>query len=198
MDEDDDDGHIDCYTSPNVAALLNAQNERFRSPRLWEVTADRDVTQGESIVACREVTTTGQVPIPSLTGMQHARFAVLCAREAYAAGGGQDTEFDHWANGWLNGQDGSGMGARALAATLEAEAERGSVAREAEEMMVANAARSAMHAAGLSLRGGREHTEETSRAIHFATESVRTALRMADMDLPALADQAVDAGLPRG
>lgn len=65
-------------------------------------------------------------------------------------------------------------------------------------MMVANAARSAMHAAGLSLRGGREHTEETTRAIHFATEAVRTALSMVDMDLPTLADQALDAGLPRG
>ena len=80
LDEDDDDGHIDCYTSPNVAALLNAQNERFRSPRLWEATVDRDVTHGEAIVACREVTTTAQVPIPTLTGMHHARFAVLCAR----------------------------------------------------------------------------------------------------------------------
>jgi class 3 adenylate cyclase len=195
---DDDGGHIDCYTSPNVAVLLNAQNERFRSPRLWEATVDRDVTRREAIVACREVTTTAQVPIPTLTGMQHARFAVLCAREAFAAGGDDDTEFDHWALGWLSGHDGSGIGARAMAAELEAEAARGSVAREAETMMVANAARSAMHAAGLSLRGGREHAEETTKAIHFATEAVRTALNMVDMDLPTLADQALDAGLPRG
>ena len=54
-------------------------------------------------------------------------------------------------------------------------------------MMAANAVRSAMHAAGLSLRGGREHAEETARAIHFATEAVRTALRMTRLDLPALA-----------
>jgi len=147
---------------------------------------------------CRTVTTIGQVSIPTLTGMQHARFAVLCAREAYAGGSNEDTEFGHWADGWLSGQDASGIGARAMAAELQTEAERGSVAREAETMMVANAARSAMHAAGLSLRGGREHTEETARAIQFATEAVRTALRMADMDLPSLADQAVDSGLPRG
>jgi len=194
----DDGGLMDCYTSPNVAALLNSQNERFRSPRLWEATVDKDVPRGEAIVTCREVTTLAQVPIPTLTGMQHARFAVLCAREAYAAVTDEDPEFDHWAAGWLSGQDGSGIGARAMAGTLEAQAERGAVAHEAQSMMVANAARSAMHAAGLSLRGGREHTEETSKAVHFATEAVRTALSMADMDLPTLADQAVDSGLPRG
>jgi class 3 adenylate cyclase len=198
MDADDEDGHIDCYTSPNVAALLNAQNERFRMPRLWEASVDQDLTPGDAIVACREVTTTGQVPIPTLTGMQHARFAVLCARAAYTADSDEDTEFGPWADGWLNGQDSSGIGARAMATALEAEADRGSFGGRPEEMMVANAARSAMHAAGLSLRGGREHAEENTRAIHFATEAVRTALRVARMDLPALAEEAVGSALPRG
>jgi len=197
LDEDDDDGHIDCYTSPNVAALLNAQNERFRIPRLWEASVDRDLTPGDAIVACREVTTARQVPILTLSGMHHARFGVLCARAAYAAGADRSTEFGNWAEGWLNGQDSSGIAARAMTTTLEAEADPGTVVGHPEGMMAANAARSAMHASGLALRGGREHAEENTRAIHFATEAVRTALRMTRMDLPAFADQAVASMLPR-
>ena len=197
LDEDDDNGHIDCYTSPNVAALLNAQNERFRMPRLWEASVDRDLAPGDAIVACREVTTARQVPILTLNGMHHARFAVLCARAAYADGSDEITEFGHWAEGWLNGQDGSGVAARALATALEAEADRGNAVGHPEGMMAANAARSAMHASGLSLRGGREHAEETARAIHLATEAVRTALRMTRMDLPAFADRAVESALSR-
>jgi class 3 adenylate cyclase len=197
LDEDDDDGHIVCYTSPNVAALLNAQNEQFRMPRLWEASVDRDLTPGDAIVACREVTTTRQVSMLMLTGMHHARFAVLCARAANAAGSDENTEFGQWAEGWLSGQDRSGIAARALATALEAEADRGTTVGHPEGMMAANAARSAMHASGLSLRGGREHAEETNRAIHFATEAVRTALRMTRMDLPAFADKAVELVLAR-
>jgi class 3 adenylate cyclase len=197
MDEDDDDGHIDCYTSQNLAALLNVQNERFRSPRLWEANVDRHLLPGDAIVACREVTTTAQVSIPTLTGVHHARFAVLCAQAAYAADSRQNTEFGHWAEGWLDGQDSSGVGARAIAGALEAQADGGTVMTHPEEMMAANAARAAMHASGLSWRGGREHTEENTRAIHFATEAVRTALRLTHLDLPALADQALDADLAR-
>jgi class 3 adenylate cyclase len=197
LDEDDEDGHIDCYTSPNVAALLNAQNERFRRPRLWAASVAPDFTSGEAVVGGRQVTTSQLVPIPNLTGMHHARFAVLCVRAVYAGGSDEATEFGYWAEGWLNGQDRSGIHARAVASMLEAAADRGTVVGHPEGMMAANAARSAMHAAGLSLRGGREHAEETARAIHFATEAVRTALRMKRLDLPALADQAINSVVPR-
>jgi class 3 adenylate cyclase len=190
-------GQIECYASPNLAALLNAQNERFRMPRLWEASVDLDLTPGDAIVACREVTTSHQVPMPTLTGMHHARFAVLCARAAFGASAHEDTEFGHWADGWLNGHDSSGVGARAIAVELEADADRGTAVGQPKEMMAANAARAALHASGLAFRGGRDHAEENTRAIHFATEAVRTALRMTRLDLPTLADEAVNPVVPK-
>jgi class 3 adenylate cyclase len=197
LNKGDANGHINCYTSANLAALLNAQYERLRMPRLWEASVDQDVIPGDAIVACRDVTTARQVPIPALTGVHHARFAVLCARVACAAGSPATTEFGFWAEGWLNGHDRSGIDASALASQLEAEADRGTAFGHPEGMMAANAARAAMHAARLSWLGGRAHAEENTQAIHYATEAVRTAMRMTRLDLPTLADQAVDFAPPQ-
>jgi hypothetical protein len=166
-------------------------------PRLWEARVDRDLTPGDSVVACREVTTTQRAAMPTLTGVHHARFAVLCARAALRAHSDEDSEFCDWADGWLNGHDSSGVEARALTMALETEAERAPLGAQGRESMAANAARSALHASGLAWRGGRDHAEENTRAIHFATEAVRTALRLTRLDLPSLADEAVEGVMPR-
>jgi class 3 adenylate cyclase len=184
----DNDSRIRLYTSPALAALLNGQNERFRLPRLWEATVDVDVTPGEAIVACREVTATRQVSLPTLTAKHHAQFTVHCVRAAYD--GAHLAEFGAWAESWLAGQDGSGMNARALADALESDDQDGGPARPGE-LMAANAARSAMHAARVSFLAGRAREEESARAIELATEAVHTALRMARLDLPSLAEQVV-------
>jgi hypothetical protein len=187
-EEDDADQRIRCYTSPAVAALLNAQHERFRLPRLWEATVDEEHAPSDGVVACQEVTTLRQVPLPTVTGMHHARFAVMCARVAYE-GGEHGRKFVDWASGWLAGQDSSGVNARAIADELEGEAHRGSRLAHPEEMMAANAARSAMHASRLSWLAGRAREEESARAIELAGEAVRTALRMTRLDLAGLANQ---------
>jgi class 3 adenylate cyclase len=186
----DDDGRIRCYATPAVAALLNAQYERFRMPRLWEAIVDVEATRGDAIVACGEVATTRQVTLPTLTGLHHARFAVLCARVALADGE-EGAQFADWADGWLAGQDNSGVGARALADAFEDEAHSGTDLAHPEVLMAANAARAAMHASRLAWLVGRARDEENSRAIDLATEAIRTALRMTRLDLPALAEQAV-------
>lgn len=196
LDEDDQDGHIDCYASPSVAALLNAQNEQFRMPKLWEAKVDRDLTPRDAVVAAREVRTSQQVSIPNVSAMQHARFAVLCAREALADTSPEAKEFGHWAQAWLSGQDHSAVNARALASRLESEADGGTSVGHSASTMAANAARAAVHAAGLTLPVGREYAEESARAVQLATEAVRTALRMTRLDLPALADQALNNVLP--
>jgi class 3 adenylate cyclase len=196
--EDDDDGYIPCYTTPSVAALLNAQYERLKTPRLWEATIDREPSPGEAIVACKSVTTTRQVSLPSVTGRHHAKFAVLCARSAYE-GGRYEREFGHWAETWLEGHDSSGVHARAMADKLEAEADRGYGVSNPVEMMASHAARSAMHAARLSWLVGRERDGRNTQAIESATESVGIALEMAHLDLAALADQAIPSvDLPPG
>jgi len=184
----DNDSRIRLYTSPALAALLNGQSERFRLPRLWEATVDVDVTPGEAIVACCEVTATRQVSLPTLTARHHAQFAVHCVRAAYD--GTHRAEFGAWAESWLAGQDGSGMNARALADALESDDQDGGPARPGD-LMAANAARAAMHAARVSFLAGRAREEESARAIELATEAVHTALRMTHLDLPSLADLVV-------
>ena len=187
---DDEDGNIRCYASPTVAALLNPMNERFRLPRLWEASVDREAGAGDALVACREVTTLRQVALPTLTAQHHARFAVLCTQAAWDGGLGA-TEFNSWANSWLAGQDTSGVNARELADELEAEAHRGTGLAHPELLMGANAARAAVHASKISWLVGRARDEENSRAIELAAEAIHTALRMTRLDLVSLSEQAV-------
>ena len=188
--QDADYGGILCYTSPAAAALLNAQYERFQMPRLWEARIGEAPTPGDATVACHTVTTLKQVPIPTVTGVQHARFAVLCAQAAYSSGP-HAVDFHHWADGWLAGNDASGVNARAMADMLEAEADRGYGVVNLEEMMAANAARSAAHAARLSWLAGRERNDTNTQAIQCATQAVHTALRLTLLDLPLLADRSM-------
>jgi class 3 adenylate cyclase len=187
---DDHDGSIRCYGSPMVAALMNPLHERFHLPRLWEATVDAEPAPGEAIVHCQNVTTRRQVPLPTVTGQHHARFAVLCARAAFQRGSYR-AEFNVWADGWLVGNDSSGVAARALADDLEAEAHRGAGLAHPEELMAANAARAAAHASKLSWLAGRARDEENTSAIALATEVVHTALRITWLDLIALAEQAM-------
>ena len=184
-------GTIRCYASVNAAALLNAQHERFRLPRAWEVTVDKDAASESGLLECREVTTLRQVGLPALTGQHHAVFAVLCARSAYR--GENAAAFGDWAASWLAGEDASGINARELADALERQAgpDPDSGLTLPHELMLANAARGAAHAAKLSWLPGRARDQENARAIECATEAVHIALRMAKLDLGALADQAV-------
>ena len=114
----------------------------------------------------------------------------LCAQAAYR-GGLHAPEFDAWADGWLAGQDSSGIDAREIADELENEALRGLELARPEEMMAAKAARAAMHAARQSWLAGRARDEENTRAIELSTEVLHTALRITQLDLPALAAQAL-------
>ena len=182
--DDDEDARLRCYATPIVAALLNPLYEQFRLPRLWEATVDRELTPGEGVVECQQVTTSRQVALPTLTGLQHARFAVLCAQAGYE--GHHRAEFSQWADGWLAGQDTSGINARALAESLERDASRA----HPEDQMAGNAARAAMHASKVSWLAGRARDQENTLAMQYAAEAVHTALRLTQLDLVGLAEQA--------
>ena len=194
---DEDDGSIRCYVSPLVAALLNPLYERFHLPRLWEAEVDREPAVGDGIVDCREVRTIRRVALPTLTGQDHARFAVLCARLAYEPSQ-YAAEFKHWADAWLAGQDRSGVRALALADELDAVAHRGTEPAHLahpEELMAANAARAAAHASKVAWLVGLARDDENTRAVKLASEAVRMALRTTRLDLVGLAEQAVPRGV---
>jgi class 3 adenylate cyclase len=187
----DGDGWIRCYSSPKLAALLNAVNERIRQPRLWEAQVNDALSDAEgAVVSCRRVTTTRQVPLPRLTAQDYARFAVLCAREAYVSGLFA-SEFEAWSKVWLAGQDRSTENSRAIAETLETDAHRGGRLMYPETLAAAHAARSAVHAARTAFLGGRARDEETLRAAEIAAEAVHLSARVTRLDLVAIADRAV-------
>ena len=187
----DEDGSIRCYVSPTLAALLNPLYERVRLPRLWEAAVDHEPDAGQpGVVACREATSIRQVAMASLSALHIARFAVVCARAAYEAGA-YAVEFNNWADSFLSGHDTSGVTARELADELEAEALRGATVAYPEELMVAKAARAAALASRVAWLAGRARDEENTRVIELASEAVRSALRMAQLDLVAMADVAV-------
>jgi hypothetical protein len=181
-----------CYATPKLAALLNVANERMRQPRLWQVQVeDAALEPGEAEAYATAATAVQQVLMPGLLALDFARFAVLCAREAFSAGL-LGIEFSSWSKGWLSGQDRSGEEARALAEALEAEAYRfGGGYMHPEMLAAAHAARTAVHAARTAYLGGRARDEETERTAEVAAEAVHLASRVARLDLIGLAEQAV-------
>jgi hypothetical protein len=179
-----------CYASPTLAALMNVAQERFRLPRLWAVRTDADAEYVNGIVECHEMTALRQVALPTLSAQDYARFAVLCAREAYA-GGALETDFADWADLWLGGLDSSGVAARAMADSLESEAHRGSGIMDQQAVMAANAAGAAVHAARTTWMAGRARDAELTSCIGAAGEAVRAAQLMAHLDLAELAETAV-------
>jgi hypothetical protein len=140
-------------------------------------------------VLCREVAVKRQATLPNLTGVHFARFAVVCAREA-CAGSRYEEDFSAWASGWLVGEDSSGTDARDLAEDLEREARAGLDALPLP-LMLANAARAAMHASKLGWLVGRARDEENARAIQCMSEAVQTAMRLEHLDLLALSEEAM-------
>jgi hypothetical protein len=190
---DGSDTRFRCYATPLLAALMNGIERGYRIPRLWEASVESDSPSGSPVLQCSRVTIRGQATLPTLTGLHFARFAVLCARTA-CEGTRYEDDFGSWAAGWLAGEDSSGTVARELAELLEREARPGSdpdLLTLPLPLMVANAARAAMHASKLPWLVGRARDEENSRAVACAAEAVDTALRMARLDLGALAEQAM-------
>jgi class 3 adenylate cyclase len=186
---------IRCYTSPKLAAVLNLLHERFRLPRLWEAAIDHEAEPGEATVECARVTTRRQVTMPSSSAHDLARFAVLCAQAA-SDGDPQLTDFRHWADGWLAGQDASGVQAREISNSLESDATGEESLAQPELRMAANAARAAHHSARTSWLAGRARDEENARAIELSAEAIDMALRLVQLDLRDLADRAIRSSSP--
>ncbi len=182
---------IRCYASPKLAGLMNPVRERFRLPKVWEASLDRDLEPGEGDVLCENVLAVRQVPLPTMTALDYARFAVLCAQAAYTAGE-LAVEFSQWAESFMAGMDASGVNARAIADRLEGAASFD----EHAEIMAANAARAATHAARTSWLAGRARDEEIARAADLAAEAVGLAMRLAHLDMADLAEKAVKAQAP--
>ena len=198
VDSDGSDARFRCFATPLLAALLNGIERTYRIPRLWEASVDSESPPGSPVLMCKQVTIKRQATLPTLTGVYFARFAVLCARIA-CEGTRYEEDFSSWATGWLAGDDSSGTAARELAEELEREARP---SQDADLMtlplplMLANAARAAMHASKLSWLVARARDEENTRAVACAAETVHTAMRITQLDLLGLSEQAMPKPAP--
>jgi class 3 adenylate cyclase len=193
MATDGSETRFRCYATPLMAGLMNGLERQYRLPRLWEASVETDAPNRSAILLCNRVTVLRQAALPNLTGLHFARFAVLCAR-AGAEGTRYEDDFGSWATGWLAGEDSSGAIARDLAEDLEREARPGSdsdLLTLPLPLMLANAARAAAHASKLSWLAARARDEENTRAVACAAEAVQIAMRTRQLDLLALAEQAM-------
>jgi hypothetical protein len=187
------EGGFICYASPKLAALLNPLYEGITFPRLWEVRIDKSESEpDEAVQDVTTITALRIVALPTLSCQDYARFAAVCARAAYGDGA-LAREYGTWVDTWLAGEDSSGVGARSIADTLEAQAHRGTRVANPPEVMAAKAARAAMLAARTAWLSGRTREEESARAADMAHEAMRMALRIAPapLDLRQLAERAL-------
>ena len=106
---------IHAYTSPLLAVLLNPLHARFISPRLWIADGDVVITAWDK-VGCHILTTTEEIPLPTITLVQKTAFAILCALEI-----NKSAEFKVWAENWLSGKDRTAVAAYAAAADADAD-----------------------------------------------------------------------------
>src|SRR6266508_4957346 len=114
----------------------------------------------------------------------------MCAQAAFPDAA-DAIEFSQWTESWLAGLDNSGVAARAMADAMESASDRGSGVAQHEQLMAANAARAAMHAARTAWLSGRARDEEIARCAELAAEAVDMALRLANFDAAELAERAV-------
>ena len=162
--------YIHAYTDPLLAVLLNPIHADFKNPRLWEAKG-RVMATGHGLkVGCKTLTTIREIPLPVITQEQRIRFAILCAQQVY-----KDKKWNSWANKWLSSEDRSEAAAEAAEA-----AEAAKAAQDAS--WAAQAASWAAQAASWAAQDAQ------------AAQAVVWAAQAADVDLIALAHEAVEGG----
>jgi hypothetical protein len=103
-------GYIHAYTHPLLAVFLNPIHANLDNPLLWEAEGEIALEDHGLKVGCIKLTTTHQIPLPTITIEHRVRFAIGCALFVC-----HDAGFVQWANAWLDGIDRS-ANASALAA----------------------------------------------------------------------------------
>jgi hypothetical protein len=171
-------GWSHCYTSPQLALLLNPIHAAFRRPRLWAADGLVGATDCGLKVGCSELTLVREIPVPEVTPEQRVSFALTCALAVH-----RDPGFVAWADGWLSGKHRSTAAADSAAGAAE-EAARAARAGARAALAAAGAAGAAEEAA-LAAAWAALAAEEAAWAAAWAAEADRS------LDLGALARNAL-------
>lgn len=158
---------VHAYTDPLLAVLMDPVHGRYgTSARLWTARMRIVGTDGSKVWG-RRMTIGEEIPLPVVTTEQRVRFAILAALTVYDEPG-----WVAWAHGWLDGTDRT----TARAATWPEAA--------------AEAAWAAMWAATWAARAAT--WAATREAAWAAASAARAAWKYRDVDLAALAHEAVE------
>jgi len=104
-------GWLHCYTSPELAVIMNPIHADIDNPRMLIVKVEGktldDYGLKEGWTRMRRIK---EIAVPEITLVQKVAFGVYCALE-----GSADRKFIKWANDWLSGKDRSAEAAWARA-----------------------------------------------------------------------------------
>jgi hypothetical protein len=168
-------GWLRCYDDPLLAVLLNPIHDNIKKPRLFKIkVSGKKKTDKGLKFGFTNMKLVKEIPLPKITDLQRAAFAILCAKKVY-----NNARFNKWADKWLSGEDRSARSAAwAVAETAETVEAAWAVAWAVE------AARAAAAAAWAVAETA--ETVETARAAEAAARADKP------INLKAIAKKAMD------
>ena len=91
---------IHAYEHLPIALLIGPGTIKANKPRLWAAEGEIVAREGQLKCGVKTLTTVCEIPLPTITLEQRAKFAILCALEVY-----KEEDFVCWARKWLSRED---------------------------------------------------------------------------------------------
>jgi hypothetical protein len=99
---------LHCYNHPLLAILFNPIHANISNPRLFEINVDEIVNTDGLKYASKSQTLIKELIIPEITTEQRIEFAIRVVKLVY-----KDTNWNTWADNWLDKSDRTKESARA-------------------------------------------------------------------------------------
>ncbi len=174
-------GWIHYYSDPVLALFLDPLHGHFGSrAHLWEVEVSGEIKTDRGLkFGTTELTTVERLRKKRITREHRIRFAVFCAKAVC-----HDKAWNKWADAWLDGTD------RTHAASAAAAYDAAYAVRAAAAYDAAYAVRAAAYAVRAAAAYDAAN-DVRAAAAYDAANDVRAAANAADIDLIAIAHEAI-------
>ena len=101
---------LHCYNHPLLAIMFNPMHADIKNPRLFEIEVDEIVNTDGLKYASKQQTLIKEIDVPEITTEQKVEFAIRVAKLVC-----KDTDWNSWADKWLDKSDRSKESAYAAA-----------------------------------------------------------------------------------
>ena len=91
---------LHCYNHPALAVIFNPVHARIFSPKLFEISVDKIVNTDGLKFASKSQTLIKEISLPEITLEEKIEFAIKVAKLVC-----EDSEWNVWADSWLDGSD---------------------------------------------------------------------------------------------